>query len=45
MSEIITIKLYYGIGEIIYDPQGVDLSNFNSIEKNVKRATEKLGRV
>jgi hypothetical protein len=27
--------------EKIYGPQGVDLSNFSSIEKNVKRATER----
>jgi hypothetical protein len=33
--------LYYGIGEIIYGPQGVDSSNFSSIEKNVKRASER----
>jgi hypothetical protein len=38
MSETVTIKLYYGIGEIIYGPQGVDLSNYSSIEKNVRRA-------
>jgi hypothetical protein len=44
MSETVTIKLYYGIGEIIYGPQGVDLSNYSSIEKNVRRAGE-LGRV
>jgi hypothetical protein len=25
MSETVTIKLYYGIGEIIYGSQGVDL--------------------
>jgi hypothetical protein len=41
MSEIVTIKLYYGIGEIIYGPQGVDLSNYSSIEKNVKRVVER----
>jgi hypothetical protein len=45
MKEIVTTKLYYRIGEIIYGPQGVDLSNFGSIEKNVKRATKKIGRV
>jgi hypothetical protein len=41
MSETVIIKLYYGIGEIIYDPRGVDLSNFSSIEKNIKRAPER----
>jgi hypothetical protein len=41
MLEIVIIKLYYEIGEIIYGPQGVDLSNFSSIERNVKRAAER----
>jgi hypothetical protein len=41
MSETVTIKLYYGIGEIIYGSQGVDLTKFSSIEKNVKRAAER----
>jgi hypothetical protein len=41
MSETITIKLYYGIGEIIYGPQVVDLSNYSSIEKNVSRVGER----
>jgi sugar phosphate permease len=41
MSETVAIKLFYGIGEIIYGPQGVDLSNFSAIEKNVKRAVER----
>jgi S-adenosylmethionine/arginine decarboxylase-like enzyme len=41
MSETDTVKLSYGIGEIIYGPQGVDLSNFSSIEKNVKRVAER----
>jgi hypothetical protein len=35
MSETATIKLYCGIGEIIYGPQGVDLSNYSSIDKKV----------
>jgi hypothetical protein len=42
MSEIVTVELYYGIGEIIYGPQGIVLSNFSSIEKNVKRAAERI---
>jgi hypothetical protein len=41
MSETITIKIYYGIGEIIYSPQGVNLSNYSSVEKNVPRARER----
>jgi hypothetical protein len=41
ISEIVTVQLYYGSGEIIYGPQGVDLSNFSSFEKNIKRAVER----
>jgi hypothetical protein len=41
MSESVTIKIYNGIGEIIYGPQGVDLSNYSSVEKNVSRAEER----
>jgi hypothetical protein len=45
MSESITIKIYYGFGEIIYGPQGVDLSNYSSVEKNVLRAGERTWEV
>jgi hypothetical protein len=41
MSETVTVKLYYGIRKIICGPQGVDLSNFSSIEENVKRVAER----
>jgi hypothetical protein len=37
----VAIKIYYEIGEIIYGPQGVDLSNFSSVEKNVPKAGER----
>jgi hypothetical protein len=45
MSESVTIKIYYGIEEIIYGPQGVDLSNFSLVEKNVPRAGERTWEV
>jgi hypothetical protein len=38
MLESVTIKLYYGIGEIIYGSQGVNLSNFSSVAANVRPA-------
>jgi hypothetical protein len=41
ISETVTIKLYYEIGEIIYGPQGIDLPNYSSIEKNILRAGER----
>jgi hypothetical protein len=40
MLESVLVKIYYGIGEIIYGPQGVDLSNFSSVEK-IPRAGER----
>jgi hypothetical protein len=45
MSESVPVKIYYGIGEIIYGPQGVDLSNFSSVEKNIPRACERTWEV
>jgi hypothetical protein len=45
MSESVTVKIYYGIGEIIYGPQGVDLSKFSSVEKNIPRAGERTWEV
>jgi hypothetical protein len=41
MSETVATKIYFGIDEIIYGPQGVDLSNYSSIEENVPRAGER----
>jgi hypothetical protein len=41
----VTIKIYYGIGQIIYGPQGVDLSNFSLVEKNVPRVGERTWEV
>jgi hypothetical protein len=45
MSESVTVKICYGIGEIIYGPQGVDLSNFSSVEKNIPREGERTWEV
>jgi hypothetical protein len=45
ISELVTVRIYYGIGEIIYGPQGVDLSNFSSVEKNIPRAGERTWEV
>jgi hypothetical protein len=41
ISKSVTIKIYYGIGDIIYGTQGLDLSNYSSVEKNVSRAGER----
>jgi hypothetical protein len=45
ISESATVKIYYGVGEIIYGPKGVDLSNFSSVEKNILRAGERTWEV
>jgi hypothetical protein len=45
MSESVTVKIYYGIGEIIYGTQGVDLSNFSVFEKIIPRAGERTCEV
>ena len=41
MSETVLVQLYYGYGEIRYGDEGVDLSSFNSVVKDVKRAVER----
>jgi hypothetical protein len=41
----VIVKIYYGIEEIIYGPQGVDLSNFSSVEKNIPREEKELRRL
>jgi hypothetical protein len=43
MSESVPVKIYYG--EIICGPQGVDLTNFSSVEKNIPRAGERTWEV
>ena len=45
MSDTVRIHLYFGNGEIIYGEEGVDLSNYNTIEKDVKRAGQRTWEV
>ena len=40
MSESLCFQVFYGLGEVRYGPQGVDLSEFKSITKVVPRARE-----
>ena len=35
------IDVYYGEGEILHGPNGVDLSNFNAIQRAVSNPEEK----
>ena len=41
MSESLTFQLFYGSGQVKYGPEGVDLSEFSSITKQVPRARER----
>ena len=41
MSEKLVFKIFYGEGEIIYGPNGVDLSGFPSISKGILRVNER----
>ena len=40
MSDDLYFQVFYGSGEVRYDPEGVDLSEFSSITKKVPRARE-----
>jgi hypothetical protein len=39
MSNDLSVKLYFGNGQIRYGEHGVDLSEFNSVDHVIKRAT------
>ena len=41
MSESLCFQVFYGLGEVRYGPQGVDLSEFKSITKVVPRSRER----
>lgn len=46
MSDKIYFKIYYGEGEIRYNSEGVDLSDFPSVTKGISKANERsLGAV
>ena len=46
MSEKLYFQIYYGSGEIRYNPEGVDLSGFPSVTKGISRANERpLGAI
>jgi hypothetical protein len=38
MSDDLSVKLYFGNGQIRYDEHGVDLSEFNSVDHVLKEA-------
>ena len=41
ISDDLYFQVFYGSGEVRYDPEGVDLSEFSSITKKVPRARER----
>jgi hypothetical protein len=41
MSDAVSVKLYFGNGQIRYGEHGVDLSEFNSVDHVIRRATER----
>jgi hypothetical protein len=43
MSETLSFQLFYDSGEVRYGPEGVDLSEFSSITKQVQSKRENLG--
>jgi hypothetical protein len=43
MSETVRVQLFYGPGEVMYGPKGVDLLLFSSVMKDVIKASERSG--
>ena len=41
MSDAVSVKLYFGNGQIRYGEHGVDLSEFNSVDHVIRRAAER----
>jgi hypothetical protein len=41
MSHDLSVKLYFGNGQIRYGEHGVDLSEFNSVDHVIKRAASR----
>jgi hypothetical protein len=41
MSDDLSVKLYFGNGQIRYGEHGVDLSEFNLVDHVIKRATSR----
>jgi hypothetical protein len=45
MSETTRVQLFYGSEEIRYGPEGVDLSLFKTVTRDLTRAEERPGGV
>jgi hypothetical protein len=41
MSQTVQVQLFYGSGEIRYGPEGVDLSLFKTVDRDLTRAEER----
>jgi hypothetical protein len=44
MSDDLSVKLYFGNGQIRYGEHGVDLSEFNSVDRVLKKAASRSFR-
>jgi hypothetical protein len=44
MSDDLSVKLYFGNGQIRYGEHGVDLSEFNSVDHVLKKAVSRSFR-
>jgi hypothetical protein len=42
MSDGLSVKLYFGNGQIRYGELGVDLSKFNSVDHVIKKAASRI---
>jgi hypothetical protein len=42
MSDDLSVKLYFGNGQIRYGEHGVDLSEFNSVDHVLKKQTQEV---
>ena len=41
MSETVRVQLFYGPGEVRYGEEGVDLSLFSTVTRDVKKAAQR----
>jgi hypothetical protein len=42
MLETVLVQLYFGPGEVWYGPEGVDLTMFRTIVRNVKNVADRI---
>jgi hypothetical protein len=40
MLETVRVQLYFGLGEVRYDPEGVDFTMFSTVVRDDKKPTD-----